>query len=136
VSPVHDDADPPHHRRKARLRRNTDEGSTRLCEDPRDYGMTQPPRSNARNERAKDLVDVLLLHDQLADMAAIRSVCVAVFEMRGTHAWPPDLEVHEHWRDEFEKLVSEYGLAVEGLEAGVAEARTLILRIDASWSAD
>lgn len=96
------------------------------------HGMTQPPRKNERNERAKDLVDVLLIQDSLGDMTEIRNVCVTVFEKRGTHAWPPQLEVPEHWRDEFGKLISEYGMTIESLEAGVRDARDLIVRIDSS----
>lgn len=97
---------------------------------PKIHGMTQPPRGNGRNERAKDLVDVLLLRDSLGDVAGLRSVCVTVFDKRGTHAWPPRLELQEHWRDEFGRLVSDYGLTVERLEAGVADAQDLITRID------
>lgn len=94
------------------------------------HGMTQPPRAYGRNERAKDLVDVLLLKESVAVTADLRRVCVSVFERRGTHAWPPQLDVHDHWRGEFRRLVTEYGLEVEGLEGGVSDALHLIARID------
>ncbi len=94
------------------------------------HGMTQPPREGRRNERAKDLVDVLLIEALVGDMAEVRRICVSVFETRGTHEWPPTPEVHEHWRDEFGRLVAEYGLQVGSLEEGVTEARELITRID------
>jgi hypothetical protein len=94
------------------------------------HGMTQPPREGRRNERAKDLVDVLLLGEFIEDVAALRQVCVSVFEARGAHEWPPMLEVLEHWRDEFRRLSEEYGLKLGSLEEGVAEARELIARID------
>lgn len=96
------------------------------------HGMTQPPRENGRNERAKDLVDVLLIQESVGDIAELRRVCVSVFERRSTHAWPPHLEVHEHWRDEFGRLVAEYGMPTGSLEDGVDSARNLIARIDNS----
>jgi len=92
--------------------------------------MTQPLRANARNERARDLVDVLLLKESPDDLTELRRVCVNVFETRGTHTWPPHLEVHEHWRDEFARLASDYGLIVESLDSGVRAARDFIVRID------
>lgn len=94
------------------------------------HGMTQPPRTNGRNERAKDLVDVLLLEESLGDLTALRRVCVRVFDTRGTHAWPPQLTIQEHWRDEFGRLVSDYGIKVEDLESGVRDAQDVIRRID------
>ena len=96
------------------------------------HGMTQPPRENGRNERAKDLVDVLLIQESVGDIAELRRVCVRTFEQRGTHAWPPQLQVHEHWRDEVTRLVTEYALSVESLESAVKNARELIARIDGS----
>ncbi|MCC7002906.1 MAG: nucleotidyl transferase AbiEii/AbiGii toxin family protein [Gemmatimonadaceae bacterium] len=96
------------------------------------HGMTHPPREGRRNERAKDLVDVLLLKEELDDLAELRLVCLSVFAKRGTHEWPPMLEVHEHWREEVLRLSEEYGLGNGTLEEGVSKARTLIARIDKS----
>ena len=79
-----------------------------------------------------DLVDVLLLKESLGDLAALRSVCVSVFVTRGTHAWPPQLTIQEHWRDEFGRLVSDYGVTVEDLEDGVRDAQDVIRRIDSA----
>ncbi|MCO4098590.1 MAG: hypothetical protein HEQ38_04130 [Gemmatimonas sp.] len=96
------------------------------------HGRTQPPTKGRRNERAKDLVDVLLIEEFLGEMAELRRTCVSVFEARGTHKWPPTLEVHGHWRDEFGRLAAEYGLHVGSLEEGATKARELIARIDGS----
>lgn len=96
------------------------------------HGMTQPPQEGGRNERAKDLVDVLLIEAFLGEMAELRRTCVRVFEARGTHEWPPTLKVPEHWRDEFGKMAAEYGLHVGSLEEGAIKARELIARIESS----
>lgn len=96
------------------------------------HGMTQPPKEGRQNERSKDLVDVLLIEELVRDMAELRRTCVTVFEARGTHEWPPTLEAHAHWRDEFGRLSAEYDLNVRSLEEGVTAARELIARIDGS----
>ncbi|HTE47621.1 MAG TPA: nucleotidyl transferase AbiEii/AbiGii toxin family protein [Gemmatimonadaceae bacterium] len=49
------------------------------------HGMTLPPRRGKRNERFKDLVDVLLMEPLVTDYAALRQACESVFRARGTH---------------------------------------------------
>src|SRR6185503_6430592 len=49
------------------------------------HGMTLPPRSGKRNERFKDLVDVLLMEALVTDYAGLREACESVFRTRGTH---------------------------------------------------
>lgn len=50
------------------------------------------------NDRAHDLVDLQLLEALVdADLAPTRSACVAVFEARAEHAWPPEVRAHLHW---------------------------------------
>lgn len=96
------------------------------------HGMTQPPKEGRRNERSKDLIDVLLIDAFVGDLSELRRTCVSVFAARGTHEWPPTLEVHEHWRDEFGRLAAEYGLQVGSLEGGVMKARELIASVEST----
>jgi hypothetical protein len=51
------------------------------------------------NDRAHDLVDLQLLEALLAEseLEQTRSACVAVFEARAEHVWPPSVHVHPHW---------------------------------------
>lgn len=76
-----------------------------------------PPKSN---DRAHDLVDLQLLEALLADadLEQTRTACVAVFQARAQHAWPPTVQAHPHWS-------AIYNRACEGLDhlglAGTAD---------------
>jgi hypothetical protein len=51
------------------------------------------------NDRAHDLVDLQLLEGLLpdADLMSTRSACIAVFEARAQHPWPPIVAALPHW---------------------------------------
>jgi hypothetical protein len=51
------------------------------------------------NDRAHDLVDLQLLEGLLpdADLLPTRSACIAVFEARAQHPWPPQVAALPHW---------------------------------------
>ncbi len=86
------------------------------------------------NDRAHDLVDLQLLEGLLpdADLLPTRSACIAVFEARDQHPWPPNVAALPHW-----PLI--YSHALEGLDhlglaatvAGATEAvQRFVERID------
>lgn len=62
------------------------------------------------NDRAHDLVDLQLLEGLLldADLMPTRSACIAIFEARAQHPWPPRVATLPHW-----PLI--YAGALEGL---------------------
>jgi hypothetical protein len=81
------------------------------------------------NDRAHDLVDLQLLEGLLADtdLVATRSACIAVFEARAQHPWPPRVIALPHWPPI-------YVAALEGLDhlelaATVEEARQAVQRL-------
>lgn len=51
------------------------------------------------NDRAHDLVDLQLLEGLLSDteLLSTRSACIAVFEARAQHPWPPRVAALSHW---------------------------------------
>jgi hypothetical protein len=63
------------------------------------------------NDRAHDLVDLQLLEGLLpsGDLLSTRSACIAVFEARAQHPWPPQVVALPHW-----PLI--YSRALEGLD--------------------
>jgi Nucleotidyl transferase AbiEii toxin, Type IV TA system len=86
------------------------------------------------NDRAHDLVDLQLLEGLLpdTDLVPTRSACIAVFEARAQHPWPPRVAALPHWPPI-------YSGALEGLDhlelvATVEEAakamRRFVERID------
>lgn len=63
------------------------------------------------NDRAHDLVDLQLLEGLLpdTDLMQTRGACIAVFEARAQHPWPPRVAVPAHWP-------AIYSRSLEGLD--------------------
>ena len=93
------------------------------------HGMTLPPRAGKRNERFKDLVDVLLMEALVTDYRGLRDTCELVFESRRTHAWPPVFEVPPHWVEPFAALAGELDLPVHDAHDAMERVRALVERI-------
>lgn len=98
------------------------------------HGMTKSGSEERPNDRVRDLLDVLLLRELVADgeLSGIREACVEVFEVRGEHNWPPEFRPPEFWGHEFETGAERLGLGITAFDEAVAEARAYIERIEAS----
>ncbi|WP_282826339.1 nucleotidyl transferase AbiEii/AbiGii toxin family protein [Gulosibacter sediminis] len=78
----------------------------------------EPPTSV--NDRPRDVVDLLLLRDLIAEtgnpsIERVRDAAVAVFEARAAEAaqfglterrWPPTVPAHDHWRDDYARAAA------------------------------
>jgi Nucleotidyl transferase AbiEii toxin, Type IV TA system len=88
------------------------------------------------NDRAHDLVDLQLLEGLLpeTDLLPTRSACIAVFEARAQHSWPPKVAALPHWPPIYSSALE--GLDHLGLAATVEDAagavRRFVERIDAA----
>lgn len=96
------------------------------------HGMTLPPRSGKRNERFRDLVDLLLMEELITDYAGLREACGAVFRGRATHHWPPLLEVPPHWSEPFAHLARDLDLPVIDAHAAMVHVQAFVDHILAS----
>lgn len=96
------------------------------------HGMTLPPRPGKRNERFRDLVDLLLLEELVTDYVGLREACEQVFRARGTHDWPPPLEVPPHWAEPFARLALELELPVSDVEAAMGRVQAFMDRINSA----
>ena len=106
--------------------------------DPHD-----PPTSI--NDRARDVVDLLLLRDLAAEtgnptLPEIRDAAVAVFEARATEAvelglaarhWPPVVVAHPHWADDYRRAAASAAFNLS-LDEAVAGVNAWISAIDAA----
>jgi hypothetical protein len=86
------------------------------------HACTDGPEPLRTNDRAHDLVDLQLLEallpsEQLADT---RAACIAVFQARAKHPWPPRVVAHPHWGPIYVRALE--GLEELGLAPTVTEA--------------
>jgi hypothetical protein len=93
------------------------------------HGMTLPPRPGKRNERFKDLVDILLMEALVTDYAGLREACESVFRTRNIHHWPPVLELPSHWAEPFAALARELDLPVVDGHEAMERVRAFVDRI-------
>jgi hypothetical protein len=94
------------------------------------HAMTLPPAEGRRNERFRDLVDLLLLKELITDLPAFRDVCERVFARRGVHAWPPFVQANEHWEMPFARMAADLALTITDLHTAVYQARTFLNAVD------
>lgn len=96
------------------------------------HGMTLPPRPGKRNDRFKDLVDLLLMESLVTDYAGLRAACESVFRTRGTHDWPPALALPPHWAEPFAVLARELDLPVTDGRGAMDRVQSFVDRIRGS----
>lgn len=100
------------------------------CTDP-----VEPPRTN---DRAHDLVDLQILEALVSSetLSTTRVACLAVFDARESHSWPPILVAPEHWPAIYDRALEGLdglGLA-PNLSAAVGRVQAFIHRIDQATS--
>lgn len=93
------------------------------------HGMTLPPRPGKRNDRFRDLIDLLLMETLVTDHVGLREACEAVFRTRGSHSWPPLLELPEHWVEPVTRLAQELNLPIADAHSGMARVQAFVDRI-------
>jgi hypothetical protein len=101
----------------------------------------KPP--DAINDRARDVVDLLMLRDLAAEtgsptLAEIRAAGAAIFEARADEArhlglsarrWPPAVTGHAHWGHDYKRAADSASIELS-LDAAVAELNAWIAEVD------
>jgi hypothetical protein len=93
------------------------------------HGMTLPPRPGKRNDRFRDLIDLLLMEALVTDYQGLREACETVFRTRGTHSWSPQLDLPAHWVEPVTRLIEELNLPVADAYSGMARVQAFVDRI-------
>lgn len=85
------------------------------------------------NDRARDLIDILLVHRLLADdeLPDVRRACVEIFRLRDKHPWPPSVTVLPEWPAIYAvELAKTPGFTPTEVEQAAADVDRLITEID------
>lgn len=90
------------------------------------HAMTRPMAEGRRNDRFRDLVDLLLMRAPVTDYPALKDACEEVFAWRGTHAWPPVIAPPEDWRESFTRMAAENDLPILNLDAAALEIQRFV----------
>jgi len=94
------------------------------------HAMTLPPIDGRQNTRFRDLLDLVLLTELIEDLPSFREACVGVFAHRGTHPWPPVIDVPAEWVQPYRALAEEVGVAVTGAADAALHLRSFLYRME------
>ncbi len=97
------------------------------------HAVTERPEDRD-NLRYWDLIDLILLRELLdAELSVVREACVKTFQLRGTHPWPPQLDILDGWREPYAATAAEIEADLpEEVEAAAEEVRAFIAAIEAA----
>lgn len=84
------------------------------------------------NERFRDLIDLIICRELVANLGEVREACIDTFEARNLHAWPPTLQVPNSWAEPYAALAEEMDFPVTDVGDAADQAREFISKIDAS----
>jgi hypothetical protein len=83
------------------------------------------------NERAHDLIDLLLMAELIEDYGRVKQACVETFDGRRTHDWPPTADVEPNWRAVYPVLAAELDFPIGDVDEATRAVQALIDLIDA-----
>jgi hypothetical protein len=83
------------------------------------------------NERVHDLIDLQLMEELIEDYSRVKAASIEIFELRGTHAWPPTLTAEPNWPDTYRKLAAELDFPTKDLDDAITRVQGLIDEIHA-----
>lgn len=101
------------------------------------HAVSEAPADGRPNLRYWDLIDLILLRALLdEDLWPVREACVQTFEVRGTHDWPPTLEVPDAWSEPYRVDASQISTELpEDVKAAAAVVADFIAAIDVAPAA-
>jgi hypothetical protein len=74
------------------------------------HAVTETLEGDRKNERFRDLVDIVMLSTIVPRSRDLRAICEETFAIRGKHGWPPDVIAHPEWIEPMEQRAAEMGL--------------------------
>jgi Nucleotidyl transferase AbiEii toxin, Type IV TA system len=98
------------------------------------HACTEVYADERENDRFRDLIDLPLLRNLITDgeLPAVREACAEIFELRGNHAWPPQVTVFPSWRAGFAAMAVELGFYTDDVDVAADALREFIAHIEAA----
>jgi hypothetical protein len=92
------------------------------------HACTEAPTGGRRNQRFRDLIDIVLLWDLVATehRPAVRQACEEIFETRAMHPWPPRVEPPIGWAQPYQELATAIRFPLADLDQTAAAVNTII----------
>lgn len=92
------------------------------------HACTEPPTAERRNDRFRDLIDILLLSDLVhpGDRARVREACERVFQLRAMHPWPPPVVVRDGWARPYEALAADMQFPITDVDQAAARVQAIV----------
>jgi hypothetical protein len=84
------------------------------------------------NDRVHDLIDLQLMEELIEDYSRVKSACIKIFDLRGTHPWPPALTVEPSWPDTYRELAAELDFPTNDINDAIMRVQALIDRIQSA----
>ncbi|MBL0940834.1 MAG: nucleotidyl transferase AbiEii/AbiGii toxin family protein [Gemmatimonadaceae bacterium] len=94
------------------------------------HSVTRPSTPDRKNDRFRDLVDLLIMKDWIDDHSVLAQPCKEVFTTRATHTWPPLLVPEEGWEQPYTRLAKELDIETQDLHQAILELRHFVTQID------
>jgi len=98
------------------------------------HACTEQPSNDHANDRPRDLADLMLIEElgvEQDDLVGIRAACVEIFNARGSHQWPPLIQVFPGWDALWNNLVESEGLSMS-MDNAVIAVNEFVKRINAA----
>ena len=95
------------------------------------HACTEPPADGRRNDRFRDLIDLLLLEELVedSDWDGLRAACEEIFELRNMHKRPPVVTIFDGWSDTYPALAAEVAFPISDANDAAWRVQQLIQRI-------
>ena len=69
------------------------------------------------------------MEELIEDYSRIEAACSEIFNLRGTHAWPPTLTAEPTWPNTYRELAAELDFPTKDLDEAITRVQALIDRI-------
>lgn len=101
------------------------------------HACTDHSNDEWSNDRARDLIDILLVHRLLKpdELVNVRRACAEIFRLRDKHEWPPSITVLPEWPELYQaELVKTPGFEPSNVQQAARAVDAFIAQIDAAPS--